>query len=306
MRRLLVIANAAAGGADDDAVERARAVLAAGADVAEATAADPARLPALLGEHPGRDPVVMGGDGTLHALVAALDATGGLGSRTVGLIPMGTGNDFARALGLPLDPGEAARVIARGERRRVDLIRDDRGGLVVNALHLGVGVEAVEAAAPLKPVLHRLAYAAGALRAGLSTTGSRIRVTVDGRVVADGDRKVLMAGVGNGSTIGGGTPLVPDARPDDGQADVVVSFATGPLQRLAYGVLLRLGRHVRHETVRTARGADIRITCPPLRVNADGELIGPVSGLSLTVEPGAWSVYSPARRDFHERTLAKP
>jgi diacylglycerol kinase family enzyme len=118
-------------------------------------------------------------------------------------------------------------------------------------------------------------------------------VAVDGRAIADGRRRVLMAGVGNGSTIGGGTPLAPDARPDDGQADVVVSFATGPLQRLAYGVLLRLGRHARHEAVRTARGSRVRISCPPLRVNADGELIGPVTDRTWTVEPGAWSVNAP-------------
>ncbi|UBU12612.1 diacylglycerol/lipid kinase family protein [Nonomuraea gerenzanensis] len=288
MRRLLAIVNSAAGGADDEVVSEVLSVLAEHADTVEARVGGPAELPEALAEHPDRDPVVLGGDGTLHRLVEVLAERGELGSRTVGLVPLGTGNDLARALGVPLDPAEAARAAALGEPRPLDLLRDDEGGIVVNAVHLGVGVEAARAAKPLKPVLRRFAYAVGSVIAGVRTKGVPLRVEVDGRVVADGRRRVLMAGIGNGTSIGGGTPLTPDAHLSDGLADVVVSFATSPLQRLLYGVLLRLGRHTRRPEVTTVRGARIRVSGPGLRLNADGELTGPVPARTWTVEARAW------------------
>ncbi|WP_043635374.1 diacylglycerol/lipid kinase family protein [Nonomuraea candida] len=288
MRRLLAIVNATAGSADEEVVSRVLTVLAEHADTVEVRVDDPADLAAALAGHPQRDPVVLGGDGTLHRLVAALAERGELGRRTVGLVPLGTGNDLARGLGVPLDPIEAARAAAVGQPRALDLLRDDDGGIVVNAVHLGVGVEAARAAKPLKPVLRRFAYGVGSVIAGVRTKGVRLRVEVDDRVVADGRHRVLMVGIGNGRSIGGGTPLAPRARLSDGLADVVVSFATGPLQRLMYGVLMRFGRHTARLDVATVRGARIRISGPAVRLNADGELTGPVTGRTWTVEAGAW------------------
>ncbi|MGR6914237.1 diacylglycerol/lipid kinase family protein [[Actinomadura] parvosata] len=288
MRRLLAIVNASAGSVGEEVVSEVLAVLGEHAETERVRIDDPAGLPEALAAHPDRDPVVLGGDGTLHALVAALAERGELGTRTVGLVPLGTGNDLARALGVPLDPIEAARAAALGEPRPLDLLRDDGGGIVVNAVHIGVGVEAARAAQPLKPVLHRFAYAAGSVIAGLRTRGLPLKVEVDGRVVANGRHRVLMVGIGNGSSIGGGTPLTPAAVPSDGLADVVISFSTGPLRRLLYGVLLRLGRHTSRQDVATVRGARVRVSGPPMRVNADGELLGPVADRTWTVEPGAW------------------
>ena len=110
--------------------------------------------------------VVCGGDGSVHAVVAALHRAGAAGP-PVGLIPLGTGNDLARALGLPLDPAAAARVVLDGRPRTLDLLVDDAGGMVVNAVHLGVGAEAARQAAALKPRLGRLAYLVGGVSAGL-------------------------------------------------------------------------------------------------------------------------------------------
>ncbi|MFG3436734.1 diacylglycerol/lipid kinase family protein [Nonomuraea sp. NPDC047897] len=293
MRRLVAIANSSAGSADDDALSRVLAELAEHADTVKARLGDPAELGSLLAEHPGRDPVVLGGDGSLHCLVTALAERGELGSRTVGLVPLGTGNDLARALGVPLDPVEAARVAATGEPRPLDLLRDEDGGVVVNAVHAGVGVEAAQTAGPLKPFLRRFAYAAGSVIAGVRTKGVPLRVEVDGRVIADGRRRVLMVGVGNGRTIGGGTPITPDASPADRLADVVVSFATGPLRRLLYGVQLRLGRHTGRPDVVTARGTRVRISGPPVHVNTDGELSGPYPARTWTVVPHAWRMTLP-------------
>ncbi len=160
--------------------------------------------------------------------MAELLARDELAERPVGLIPMGTGNDLARSLGIPLDPCEAVEVVLRGRERPMDLLVAGDGTIVVNAVHVGVGALAAEEATPLKPLLRRVAYAAGALLAGVRAKGWHLRVRADGRTIADGRRRILMVGVGNGTSIGGGTPLTPQARPDDGLADVVVSFAVSP------------------------------------------------------------------------------
>ncbi|MET8990469.1 diacylglycerol kinase family protein [Nonomuraea wenchangensis] len=293
-RKLLAMGNPAAGG-DDEATRRAvLGVLGGGADVVFHALEGPDDLDRALDEHPGREPVVLGGDGTLHRVVAALLARGELERRQVGLIPMGTGNDLARTLGIPLDPAAAARVVLDGTPRPLDLlVEDEGGGIVLNAVHVGVGAEASRRATPLKPVLRRAAYAAGALLAGVRSKGWRLRVRVDGELVADGRRRVLMVGVGNGASIGGGTPLAPGARPDDGLADVVVSYAVSPWGRLAYGVLLRLGRHPERDDVATFRGRAVVVEGEPVPANADGELCPPAPRRSWTLRPAAWRVVAP-------------
>ncbi|HEX6074438.1 MAG TPA: diacylglycerol kinase family protein [Micromonosporaceae bacterium] len=294
-KRLVVIYNAAAGGASEAARAAASGVLRQHADVAEAAVDSPDQVVDVLAGHPGRDPVAVGGDGTVHQVVAALARGDELATRTVGLIPLGTGNDLARSLGLPVDPAAAARVVLAGKVRLMDLLVDDAGGIAVNAVHLGVGGEASAAAQPLKPLLRRLAYAAGAVVAGLRTTGWRLRVEVDGRTVADGRRRVLMVGIGNGATIGGGTPLAPDADPGDTRADVVVSFATGLPQRLWYGVQLRRGEHSRRKDVIALRGRRITVSGEPTLVNADGELGGVVIRRTWSILPRSWRITVPDR-----------
>ncbi|RSN05823.1 lipid kinase [Nonomuraea sp. WAC 01424] len=288
--RLLVICNPRAGRAGDDSTREVLRLLRAEADVQVChTGTEAARS-----SGDDRVPVVLGGDGSVHALVAALLERGRLNAAPIGLIPMGTGNDLARTLGLPLDPAEAVRVVLAGHERAMDLLIDDDGGVVVNAVHLGVGARAAERAAPLKPLLHRAAYAVGAALAGTGTGGWRLRVRVDGAQVCTGRRRVLMAGVGNGATIGGGTPLTPAARPDDGLAEVVVSYATGPLARLAFAAGLRRGRHPARPDVRTFRGRRITIAGGPVPASVDGELEQVAQGRTWIVRPAAWRVLAPA------------
>ncbi|SEM24372.1 diacylglycerol/lipid kinase family protein [Nonomuraea pusilla] len=293
MRKLVALGNPAAGGVDGDARRAVLEVLRGGADVEDVVLRSPGDLDAALDAHADRVPVVLGGDGTLHAVVAALLRRGEPAARPVGLVPLGTGNDLARALGVPLEPRAAARIVLDGRERPLDLLVDERGGVVVNAVHIGVGALASERAAPLKPVLRRAAYPAGALIAGVRGRGWRLRVTVDGQVVGDGRRRVLMVGVGNGTSIGGGTPLMPGARPDDGLADVVVSYTVPPWSRLAFALLLRLGRHQRRDDVLTFRAREVRVEGEPAPANADGEPHPPAPRRSWTVHPAAWRLIAP-------------
>lgn len=287
----LLIVNANAGSTADAAVEAAGAALPGWPTAVEVAAtADVDDLGAALGRLGGRRLVVVGGDGSIHAVVQALRDRGELADVPVGIVPLGTGNDLARGLGLPLDPAEAGAVIAAGAPHRLDLLVDDRGGVVVNVAHAGLGASAAEAADDLKGRLGALAYPVGALLAGARESGWALQVEVDGRPLLAEGATVLLVGVGNSSSIGGGTPLCPDAVPDDGLLDVVVATATGPAARVSFGAALRTGRHVDRDDVVTARGRVVRIAGEPVGHNADGEISEPVPERTYAVEPGAWSV----------------
>ncbi|WP_198664013.1 diacylglycerol/lipid kinase family protein [Jiangella endophytica] len=291
MTKLLVITNTRAGGARDEAVETVLGVLRAGADEVQVADLDPDAMAGVLDRHPEHRPVVLGGDGSVHLLVATALRLGRLDRPFgFGLVPLGTGNDLARTLGLPLDPARAAEVVLDGRARELDVLTDDAGGVVVNAVHLGVGAEAGRRALPLKPRLGRLAYPVGSAVAGAAARGWKLRVTVDGQVVARGDRRSLMVALGNGVTIGGGAPVTPSARPDDGRVDVVVSFSTGWRARLAFAAALVRGRHPERHDVIEARGHEVTVAGGPVPLNADGELAELAGARTWTVRPHALRV----------------
>ena len=237
---LLVITNSDAGTADDEALASALAVLRGSTSVEVCATSEPGELDGALHRAGSRRVVVAGGDGSLHAVVSALHRRHELGvDRVLGLLPLGTGNDFARTLGIPLDPIEAAESLVKGAVRPMDLLIDEVGQVVVNQVHLGAGAEAGRRGAPWKerlgkigvgPVnLGRLGYPIGALLSSIDPPVLRLRVEIDGEVVTDVDHPVLMVALGNGATVGGGLELTPDADPADGQIDVMIARPKGML-----------------------------------------------------------------------------
>jgi len=293
---ILLLASAHAGSAETDAVAAACAVLAQGGSVELVETGTVEELDAALARREGRRLVLAGGDGSLHLVLSRLHRRGQLADvGPVGLVPLGTGNDLARALGLPLEPEAAAAVARDGAARRLDLVRDDHGGVVVNAAHLGIGAQAAMRAGRFKRRLGPLAYPLGALAAGFRRTGWPMVVDVDDTRLADGRRPLLMLGIGNGPGIGGGTELLPGADPGDGLLDVVAVFATGPLARVGFGAALAAGRHTARRDVRVARGRAVSVAVRGAAVdlNADGELGATVRRRSWYVEPGAWQVLVP-------------
>ena len=285
-----MVTNAAAGSTDDDRVAAAISVLEAAADVRVEQCAEPGDLDRVLDGRDGRTVVLVGGDGSVHTAVDALRRRGELSpGDPLGLVPLGTGNDLARTLGIPLEPADAAQAVLDGSPRPLDLLVDDQDGVVVNVVHLGVGAEAAEKATGLKDRLGKAAYPVGSVLAAAGPTGWDLRVEVDGSVV-EVDGPALMVVVANGRTIGGGAEVAPDAAPDDGLLDVVVATSTGPLARLGFGVALREGEHVERDDVTTRRGSTVTVTGQPFPLNADGELDGPVGSRTWRVEPAAWAL----------------
>jgi diacylglycerol kinase family enzyme len=240
--------------------------------------------------------VVAGGDGSLHLAVDRARAADRLGAIAFAVVPLGTGNDLARALGVPTDPADAVRAVLAGAPRPLDLIADGDGAVCVNSLHAGIGVEAAERAQGMKRQLGDAAYAVGAVVAGLAAEGHDVRVEVDGSPLRPGpeDEPILLVAVLNGPTFGGGTPVAPDARLDDGLLDVVVTTATGPAARAAFGASLRSGTHLRRDDVVTRQGREVRITGARIGYNVDGELDPEGSSdRTFRVLPGAWRVVAP-------------
>lgn len=224
----------------------------------------------------GRDVVVVGGDGSVHRLVQELtdqqllDRVG-----AVGVVPMGTGNDLARDAGVPLRWEDAVRTAVTGPPAPRGLLVDDDAGVVVNVVHCGIAAEATAHASEVKGWLGKTAYAVGALRAGLTSEGWHLRVVVDGETLADGDR-VLMVSLALGSSVGGGTPIAPDAEPDDGLVDVLVATGTSAIARLGFARDLRKGRHTDREDVIAMRGREVLVEAvtpgDAFRVNIDGDV----------------------------------
>jgi diacylglycerol kinase (ATP) len=300
---LLVITNDDAGTADEEALRSALAILRRRCSVEVQSTSKPGELDGVLQRAGSRRIVVAGGDGSLHAVVAALYRRHDLAGTVMGLLPMGTGNDFARTLEIPLDPDEAAELILSGEVRPMDLIVDELGEIVVNNVHVGAGAQASRRGARWKERLGsvgfgranlgKLGYPIGALMAAFQPPSVHMHVEVDGRVVTDLDHPVLMVAIGNGAHVGGGTELTPEADPEDGRIDVMISHSIGPLAKLGYAIGLSRGEHHRRDDVQYFRAGQVTISGDSFWISADGEISGPERQRSWHVEPGAYSFILP-------------
>jgi YegS/Rv2252/BmrU family lipid kinase len=296
MKRLLAIANAGAGSSDDDVTDAVVQRLSDGFEVELVTTGSPEDLDEALSARPEVSAIaVLGGDGSLHAVIEALHAADRLGDVTVGLVPLGTGNDFASTLALPADAVEAAGVLVTGQTRQIDLIVDGDGDIVVNAAHIGIGAEAAAASRPWKKALGPLGYAVGAAVTGLkglTTPGAELHIAVDGEQLSR-KQPVIQVAVGNGQFVGGGAPLLPQADPSDGQMDVSVSYTESPRRRIAYAFSVRRGDHHRRDDVLYLRGTHVTVDGDSLRCTSDGELTDGSTHYEWSLLPSALTMWVP-------------
>lgn len=209
--------------------------------------------------------VVGGGDGTINAAVPALLRT----SLPLGILPMGTANDFARTLGIPASLEDACAVIAARQARAIDVAYVN-GKPFINDASLGLSVEVIRRAEhQSKQRWGVLSYATQAFRAFRDNRAFRAVICCDGtsqRLAA------VQITVGNGRYHGGGLTISPDARIDDGRLDLF-ALAPMPLWRLlSLGPSMWRGNHRTRAGVEILRGQRISITTSrPMQVNTDGE-----------------------------------
>jgi diacylglycerol kinase (ATP) len=290
---ILLLTNVQAGSADDEKLDVAVAALRTSATVDVCVTSSEAELDDVLDDVGCRQLVVAGGDGSVHVIVAALNRRDELRQTVLGLIPVGTGNDFARALGIPFDPEAAARAVLAGKVGPIDLVVDDAGDVVVNNVRVGMGADASRQAIKWKERLGRLGYAIGAAKAALRPTVLRVLILVDEELVADVDRAVLDISVGNGATVGGGLPVNPAAHPQSGQIDVMVSFAAGPVARIGYGIDLLRSQHLTRRDVLHRSGSTVSISGAAFYPSSDGEVSGPVNDRTWRVVKSAFHMTLP-------------
>jgi len=233
--------------------------------------------------------VAVGGDGTAHEVVNGMLR----GSRpgVLGVIPSGTGSDFARALGLPRDPLAAAEVLVTGRPRRVD-VGEVNGRYFLTIAGAGFDGEVARLVNSWPKVLGgTMMYVLGILKMLATYRPVDVEIVLDG--VSQRERLFLIA-VGNTAWNAGGMWTVPAARADDG---ILHALIAGPLTRLeTLGVLPKMfsGRHLGHPKIRQTQALEIRVTsATPLSIQADGESIGTLPAL-FTVHPQALTVLAPA------------
>lgn len=303
---ILAVVNSSAGTANRRTVDAVASFLASAA-ARHGTTFELARtddldaLASALGSLAGRRLVLLGGDGSIHAAIQCLYQSGKLDAAgPIGIIPVGTGNDLARSLKIPLDPLEAAECVLSGPARTMELLlTEDR--VAVNAVHVGIGADAAAKGADVKKKLSKvkagkLGYPLGAIAAGFSSPGRNLSVRVDGELLHDGSSPLLMAALGLGGTVGGGARLIPDANPHDGFVDVVLWESVGWAARVGYALGLKDGDHARRSDVRIGRGETVQITAVDgngFRVSNDGELWGPFTDRRWEVVRDAWQVIAP-------------
>lgn len=297
----LVVNPTAGGGRGEPVGRRVHRLLAdAGHDVVDLSAATLAQATdrAREGVVGGLDAlVVVGGDGTVHLGVDVVAGT----DLPLGVVAVGTGNDVARALGLPRgDVERAVAVVDAGLRtapRRIDAVRVGSPARAAHGWYVGVLSCGLDAAVNARAnTLRRPRGHARYVRALVPELAAfrpyGYRVQVDDEVWESAGTLVAVAST---AWSGGGLHVAPGAAPDDGLLDVVVA---GPLsRRAAVGIFPRLyrGTHVDDPRVRVLRGRRVvvepapHLGPPPPVAYADGERVGPLP-LVAEVVPGALRV----------------
>lgn len=238
--------------------------------------------------------IVAGGDGTLHEVLQGMD----LPRQRLGVVPWGSGNDFAWLHGWPADVDTCARRIAAGAERKVDLgvwEGERTSGEAVGArFHnsVGLGFEATvnEASHRPTPLRGPLLYVAALLRSLPRYRNYPVRIRWDG---GSFEGPVTLLAAANGKRVGGCFLLAPDADPADGLLDLVRSDALSLPRALWLLSKLFTGAHVRSPRVHLDTSREFRIEAmEPIPVYVDGEFAGEAfRTISLRIEPGALRIF---------------
>ena len=274
--RTLIVSNASSGGAEEAVIAEVGRRF---EDLGEATHLQPPSLEAfdedVRRSSSDKDLIVVaGGDGTLNCTVNAISDR--LDDVTLAVVPLGTGNDFARTLELPEDPLAAADAIADGVERQVDVCRAATKRvqrLFLNACMGGFPVEVNRAIdEDVKRRLGPLAFWVGGAKAAARLP--RFEVTIGDERFDD----VIAVGVGSGKTAGGGIPVFPSADPADGALECCVMHASTVLEAGRLAAKVRSGEHVDLDNVVTRSASSLEVAAEPeLEFNVDGDLVGLVA-----------------------------
>jgi YegS/Rv2252/BmrU family lipid kinase len=227
-----------------------------------------------------------GGDGFIGTVGGAVRSTDG----ALGVIPGGRGNDFARVLGIPKEPREAARVAITGTERMLDVALCN-GAPYVGIASFGFDSECNELANETTFIKGNLVYLYAALRTLARWKPARFEVTVDG------ERREFTGysvAVGNSKAFGGGMMALPDAELDDGELDLLLVADTPKLKYLGSLAKVFKGTHGEVDVVSFMRGKHVEVDADrAFKIFADGDPIADLPAV-MTVEARCLRVLVPS------------
>ena len=288
---MMIIANPRAGhGAGAGSIEKLRGLIRRrGLDCTAVPTERPGHATELARQFAANGPrlAVMGGDGTISEVVQALVGT----EVELAVIPMGTGNDVARSLGLPRNDMEAALSIAvEGRAKPIDVGRErDRCFISV----LGIVFPALVAAEA-----NRMRFPRGSAAFFVAVYKGLHRLrAVPLEIVLDEETLRLdcvAVMIQNTPYTGGGLHMAPDARVDDGLFDVVIVEKIGRLDLMVNFPKVYKGRHFEHPSFSLQRSRTVTIRSPePIEKMFDGDLCG-WTPVEAEVVPGGLKIVLPA------------
>jgi len=288
---LIVNGSARAGGCDlDEAVGYLRR---RGFQLRREIVEDPRRITELI-ERSGAETdriVLGGGDGTFNRSAEALLKCG----KPLGILPMGTANDLAHTLGIPVDVVGAAKIIAAGNTRRIDLGCVNEAIYFFNVAHIGLGTLVTRRLSEdKKQHWGKISYLRTVLEAWRGARPFGVELDCDGHRERFGSIEVA---VGNGRNYGGGMTIASEARIDD---QLLHLFSLEPQSILRLATLfpaLFTGNYRGKAEVRFRSGRNITVhTSEPLKVVTDGEE-RTMTPARFTIRQKALSVFVPAREE---------
>ena len=217
--------------------------------------------------------IAAGGDGTVHEVLNGL--AGLFDDCRLGIIPMGTGNDFARTALLPLDTAEALLVLDQNFVRRVDVIRIENGRreYLLNSATGGLSARVRrKLRREEKRLLGPLAYLVAFARSIRRIPWYRLHLKVDGEEIHAYGFTVV---IGNGKFIAGGHPVAPEALVDDGKMDLSIITAASFWDKVSLTLLYFVRMHLRSQYLIYRQAAEVEIESrPPMAFIVDGEEVG--------------------------------
>ena len=221
--------------------------------------------------------IVAGGDGIVHLAIQAV-----AGSSTVlGIIPSGSGNDFARAVGLPTGIEEASKV-ALSQASKIDLLKVDNRW-VASVLTFGFSADVNTRADKMRRPKGPSRYTFATLFCLPKLQGKSLEFLVDDRrYVFD----LILGTVANTSDFGGGMKIAPDADPADGKSNLTLVADIGRIELLRFFRRVFDGSHLLHPKVHTLEGKVIDIISEGFDIWGDGELVA-VSPIRIELAPQA-------------------
>jgi diacylglycerol kinase (ATP) len=241
--------------------------------------------------------IAAGGDGTLNSVAVAVAGT----ATTIGILPIGSGNDFIRSIGIPSDPYRALDIAFNGKRKLFDLgsvnVTEEKTGSVIqkkflNSFGIGLDAEIAHATQSISYLRGIMLYSYAAIKTLIRYNAVELEINSDSW---SKKLQALFVCAGNGQYEGGGFKLTPQAQPDDGLLQVCIVPKMSMEKLLRAAVKVPNGLHGESDGIELLNVKQLNIQSKsPTVIHVDGEIISTRAiSAELSIEPGSVWIQTP-------------